>query len=154
MMKRLILCVLLIPVFSPAASAAESDLGSFMQRNKINSIGRALDWERDNIRYEAYSGYRWQSAESIINSRKSCCQGFASINYEFLKRLGFDPAIYSFQVGMGVEATQHAVVIFKNDGYFNAISNHELVTSQETDIRAFLYDLGLDNDYHFPVKIK
>lgn len=140
----------LVLFISTPAFADEYNLDLFMKQNNIDSIQKALNWENQNIVYEKYGGFRWQLSKAILFSHKACCQGYASINYEILKRLGFDPVIYIFQVGASFQGPKHAVVIFKNGEYFNAISNSCLITSDEVSLQAFIFYLGLNHDLHFP----
>ena len=144
----------LFAVISASAHADEINFDLFMRQNHIDSIQKALSWEDQNIVYEKYEGFSWQGSKDVLVSRKSSCQGFASVNYEILKRLGFAPAVYVFQEKVSLQGPRHALVVFKNGNYFNAISNQCLITSDEVTLQAFIYYLGLSYDLHFPVEYK
>ena len=139
-------------LISTPAFADELNCDLLMRQNHIDSIQKALSWEDQNILYERYGGFKWQSSKDILASHKASCQGYASINYEILQRLGFEPSIFVFQTKVSFEGPTHAVVIFKNGEYFNAVSNHTLIHSTEVTLEAFMYYLALRYDLHFPTR--
>ncbi len=142
-------------LFSTALVFAEGQsLDGIMAQNHINSVQKALEWEKGNIPYKIYGGHAWESEKKVLDSGNSSCQGFASLNYEILKRLGYEPSIYIFNIHADYQGDRHAVVIFKDGKYYNAISNKDLITSKEISLQAFIFYLGLCHDLHFPVEYR
>lgn len=140
-------------LFAAPAGAGEWSVEDFMRQNRIGSVEAALDWEAKNLRYAPEDGiaWRWQSSRLALDSRRPNCQGYASLNFEVLQKLGYRPAIYSFQSGMGSEAERHALVVFEMGGRWRAVSNEILLSSEEKTLEAFFFWLAANHHYHFPV---
>ncbi|MBI4706950.1 MAG: hypothetical protein HY761_03370 [Candidatus Omnitrophica bacterium] len=129
-MKRIfLLATLAVLVFSGISSASNLDANCL----GIHSPGQLAGWLKNEFKYRAEMPDKWQSAEETFKLKKGDCEDFAIISQKILGDLGIKAQILVIKFKGIVQS--HAVCIFKQDRYYNFISNQKIVYTKAVSVK-------------------
>jgi hypothetical protein len=103
--------------------------------NNIKTLDDYIVWLETNIKYKKDEGQdNWSEPQETLQKKYGDCEDFAFLNAAFLRVAGFQPKVLGVMRHLG---GNHAICVFKENGYYSWIDNNQLERTQAVSILQF-----------------
>ncbi|MCA9409231.1 MAG: hypothetical protein KC733_11120 [Candidatus Omnitrophica bacterium] len=115
-----------------------SKIEQFITTNHIHTLEDYILWLKNNTQYRPdENGDQWSTPEETLDRKYGDCEDLAFLNYEVLKKLGYQPRVLAF----GHNGEAHVFTVIKKDGVIQILDNntfHKTKAVNLEDVALFL----------------
>ncbi len=123
-----------------SGKSAETDIWSFLQKNKIYNVDDYAKWLEKNIQYQKVDeNTDWASWQMTLNRRYGDCKNISALNAKVLEALNYQPIL----IGYKNASEGHIFTVFMKNGRLNVFDNtnyHQTRAKTIDQIGLFLYE--------------